>query len=274
MSEQSKIENDEMAARVKVERQGLITHLDDWLETPLLILGFVWLGLLIYELIWNLSPLLELIGTVIWIIFILDFVIKFSLAPVKTDYLKSNWLTALSLIVPALRVFRIFRAFRVLRLARTARGVRLFRVLTSINRGMKSLGASFGRRGFGYVVALSVIVCFAGAAGMLAFEGDVPKGFKTYGDALWWTAMLLTSIGSDYFPQSAEGRVLCFIIALYGFGVFGYVTATLATFFVGRDAEAKDSEIVGAEDVRALKYEIGSLREEIRGLSEKLEAGG
>jgi voltage-gated potassium channel len=53
----------------------------------------------------------------------------------------------------------------------------------------------------------------------------------------------LTSIGSDYFPQSAEGRLLCFIIALYGFAVFGYVTATLATYFVGRDAEAKDSEI-------------------------------
>ncbi len=35
---------------------------------------------------------------------------------------------------------------------------------------MKSLGASFSRRGFGYVVALSVIVVFAGAAGMLAFE--------------------------------------------------------------------------------------------------------
>lgn len=274
MGNLARIENDEIAARVKAERQGLITHLDDWLETPLLILGFVWLGLLIYELIWNLSPLLELFGTVIWIIFIVDFVIKFSLAPDKTDYLKSNWLTALSLIVPALRVFRIFRAFRVLRLARTARGVRLFRVLTSINRGMKSLGASFGRRGFGYVLALSIIVCFAGAAGMLAFESDVPNGFKTYGDALWWTAMLLTSIGSDYFPQSAEGRVLCFIIALYGFAIFGYVTATLATFFVGRDAEAKDSEIVGAEDVRALRSEIGSLREEIRGLSEKIAAGG
>ncbi|MBA3769657.1 MAG: hypothetical protein H0X08_04045 [Blastocatellia bacterium] len=54
---------------------------------------------------------------------------------------------------------------------------------------------------------------------------------------------VLTSIGSDYFPQSAEGWLQCFIIALYGFAVFGYVTATLATYFVGRDTEAKDSEI-------------------------------
>lgn len=265
-----KEEKEIVRKKVKAERESLLEQLEEKLETPLLILGFVWLALLVYELVWNLSPALELVGTIIWIIFILDFALKFTLAPDKINYLKTNWLTALSLLVPALRVFRIFRVFRVLQAARAARGLRLFRVLTSLNRGMKSLGASFKRRGFGYVIALSTIVCFAGAAGMLAFENDVPNGLKTYGDALWWTAMLLTSIGSEYFPQTAEGRVLCFIIALYGFAVFGYVTATLATFFVGRDAENKESEIAGAEDIKALQTEIAALREEIRLLSGKI----
>lgn len=260
------LEREEIKRRVKAERESLLEQLENWLETPLLILGFVWLALLIYEFVWNLPPALEILGTVIWIIFIVDFAIKFLLAPDKIDYLKANWLTALALLVPALRVFRIFRAFRVFQAARAVRGVRLFRVLTSLNRGMKSLGASFGRRGFGYVVALSIIVCFAGAAGMLAFENESANGIKTYGEALWWTAMLLTSIGSDYFPQTVEGRVLCFLLALYGFAVFGYVTATLATFFVGRDAENKDSEIAGAEDVKALQTEIALLRVEIKKL--------
>ncbi len=35
---------------------------------------------------------------------------------------------------------------------------------------MRALGASMGRRGFGYVVALTMIVTLAGAAGMYAFE--------------------------------------------------------------------------------------------------------
>ena len=230
----------------------------------MLILGFVWLALLLYELTWSLTPVLELAGTIIWIIFIIDFTIRFSLAPDKTDYLKANWLTALALIVPALRVLRIFRAFRVLRAARAARGVRLFRVLSSLNRGMRSLGASFGRRGFGYVVALSLLVAFAGAAGMLALENEVEGGIKNYGEALWWTAMLLTSIGTDYFPQTAEGRILCFFLALYGFGIFGYVTATLATFFVGRDAENKESEIAGTEDMLTIRNEIALLRSDIK----------
>ena len=264
MKEEKKI----IREKIKAERESLLEQIEDWLETPMLILGFVWLALLIYEFIWNLSPALEVFGTLIWIIFILDFALKFTLAPLKIEYLKSNWLTAISLIVPALRVFRIFRVFRLLRAARAVRGLRLVRFVTSLNRGMKSLGASFGRRGFGYVVVLSVIVVFAGAAGMLAFENEVPEGIHSYGEALWWTAMLLTSIGSDYFPKTVEGRILCFILALYGFAVFGYVTATLATFFVGRDAENKDSEIVGAEDIRKLSDEIALLRREIKELRE------
>ena len=150
------MENEKELVRnqLAAERKSLVERLEEWLETPMLILGFVWLALLVYELIWNLSPALEIVGTIIWMIFILDFMLKFTLAPEKIDYLKTNWLTALALIVPALRVFRIFRVFRVLRAARAVRGVRLFRVLSSLNRGMKSLGASFGRRGFGYVVTL------------------------------------------------------------------------------------------------------------------------
>lgn len=264
------MENEKEVAREKItaERKTLVARLEDWLETPMLILGFVWLVLLVIELTGNLSPALELVGTIIWVIFILDFALKFLLAPDKTDYLKSNWLTALSLLVPALRVFRIFRVFRFFQAARAARGLRLFRVLTSLNRGMKSLGASFGRRGFGYVVALTTIVVFAGAAGMLAFENETEGGgIKTYGDALWWTAMMITTIGSEYFPKTAEGRVLCFILALYGFAVFGYVTATLATFFVGRDAENKESEIAGAMDIKELRGEIAALRAEIKVLN-------
>ncbi|HEX6127145.1 MAG TPA: ion transporter [Pyrinomonadaceae bacterium] len=262
MSEEGKIEKKVLDE----ERQSLLVRLEDWLETPLILLGFVWLILLIIELTGNLSPGLELLGTIIWIVFIVDFGIKFTLAPGKVAYLKSHWLTALSLLVPALRIFRIFRVFRILRAARAVRGVRLFRVLTSLNRGMKALGASFGRRGFGYVVALSTIVVFAGAAAILAFENQSGGGLETYGDALWWTAMMITTMGSDYFPRSGEGRVLCLLLALYGFAVFGYVTATLATFFVERDAADNESELIGVEDIRALRDEIAALRREIKPL--------
>lgn len=244
------------------ERLEILEQLENWLETPMLILSFVWLALFIYESIWSISPLLDAIGTVIWIIFVVDFAIKFTLAPDKIEYLKNNWLTAIALLLPALRVFRAFRVFRLLRAARAARGLRFVRLLTSLNRGMKALSASFSRRGFGYVLVLTVIVMFGGAAGMYSFENEVEGGFKSYAEALWWTAMMLTTIGSDYFPRTAEARILCFILALYAFAAFGYITATLATFFVERDTDKRKSE--EKPTLLELQTEIKELRAEIR----------
>jgi voltage-gated potassium channel len=255
--------------RLDRQRDELLRQLEDWLEVPMLVLGFVWLVLLVIELVWGLTPLLETLGTFIWGVFVVDFAVKFFLAPDKLAYLKSNWLTVLALVVPALRVFRIVRVLRVLRVARAARGVRLFRVVSSLNRGLKALRATMGRRGFGYVLALIVLITGAGAAGMYALERDAPGGgFKSFGEALWWTAMLMTTLGSEYWPQTAEGRLLTFLLALVAFGVFGYVTATLATFFLGRDADSRDTEIVSARDIEALREEIRALREEVRALSE------
>lgn len=252
------MEGKDSAVREEIgnERREILKRLEDWLEMPMLILSVVWLGLFVVETIWGINPFLDVASNVIWVIFWIEFAVKFTLSPDKRTYLKSNWLTVLALALPALRVFRVFRAFRVLRAVRAARGLRLVRLLTSLNRGMKALGASFGRRGFGYVLALTAVVLFAGAAGMYSFENEVEGGLRSYSDSLWWTAMLLTSIGSDYFPRTAEGRMLCLLLAVYGFAVFGYMTATLATFFLARDNE-KTTE----PTLRELKDEISQLRQ-------------
>lgn len=244
------------------ERYELLQRLEDWLETPMLVLALVWLGLLVAELIWGESRLFETLGFVIWGLFVLDFAVEFVLAPSKRTYLKRNWLTALSLLVPALRIFRIVRVVRLLRLARVWRGLRFFRIVTSLNRGMRALGASLGRRGFGYVLALTALVVLAGAAGMYAFENEAPGGLHSYGEALWWTAMVMTTMGSQYWPQTVEGRLLCFLLALYAFAIFGYVTAALATFFVGRDAQAR-AESPEAKEFAALRKELAALRDDL-----------
>src|SRR6478609_9460178 len=101
--------------QLKKERNSLLRRIEKAAEGPLIFLGFLWLILVIVDLIWGLNPVLKTISAVIWIIFIIDFVAKFILAPEKVKYLKKNWLTAISLLVPALRVVRIVRVVRLLR---------------------------------------------------------------------------------------------------------------------------------------------------------------
>ncbi len=247
------------------ERLAALAGLESWLERPMQALGFVWLALLVLELTRGLSPTLTTVTTVIWVIFILDFALRLALAPNRWLYLRRNWLAVLSLLVPALRILRFARFGRVLRLAPATRGVRLVRVVGSLNRGMRALGRAMGRRGLGYVVVLTVLVTVGGASGMYALERDLPNGggFPDFTTALWWTAMVMTTMGGEYWPQTGEGRVLCLLLALYAFTVFGYVTASLASFFVGRDAEAEDAEIPGRASIDALRADIAALRESL-----------
>lgn len=259
-----------MEERLVKERFKLLTTLERFMETPMIFLGFLWLILLIIELIWGLTKTLEYLSLSIWFLFILDFVIKFILAPYKLTFMHKNWLTAVSLLIPALRVFR---AFRIVRVARGLRGVRLVRIVSSINRSMRSLAATMKRRAFGYVSLLTLVVTFGGAAGMYAIEKPAP-GFENYGMALWWTAMRVITAGSEYFPVTPEGRGLAILLALYGYAVFGYVTAMLATFFIGRDAEEKSTPVAGSKDVAALKAEIRTLTRSIEEMNRQLNMKG
>jgi len=243
----------------RFERWRTLRQLDAWLQTPMLLLSLAWLVIVLVELVSGSSALLTTLGTAIWIAFIAEFAVRFALAPAKRPFLKRNWLTLVALVVPALR---LFRAFAVLRAARALRGLRLVRIVGTANRGMNALKTTLRRRQFGYVAGMTLLVIALGAAGMLSFEpaGEVEGGFDGYWDALWWTGMLLTTIGSQFWPLTTEGRMLAFLLSLYGLGVLGYLTATFASFFVGRDAEQSDGPVAGSAELAALRKEIEALR--------------
>jgi voltage-gated potassium channel len=188
-------------------------------------------------------------------------------------------------------------------------------MLTSLNRGMRALAVTLGRRGIGFVLALTLVVILVGAAGMSYFEspsalraegvtptGQTGGGIESYWGGLWWTAMAMTTMGSAYWPQTVEGRILAFLLAVYAFTVFGYITATIASHFVRLDTENTSAPVSGAEpataepeaaqpeaaveaqrqaqealsasarETAALRREVAALREQITELSARTES--
>jgi voltage-gated potassium channel len=223
---------DSTSPAARRQRWRLLAEMDRAWGPVLDLLGLAWLLLLVTEFVWGEGRWTTTATQTIWVIFILDAVAGLILAPDKTAFVRRNWLTLLALLVPALRIFRIARVLPMLRAARAVRGLRLVRVLTSINRGMRTLRRTAARKGLGYVLGLTFIVTIVGAAGMFAFERPPDGGLETYGDALWWTAMMMTTMGSEYWPKSLEGRTLALLLAAYAFAIFGYVTAAIASLLV------------------------------------------
>ncbi|MDP9311333.1 MAG: ion transporter [Chloroflexota bacterium] len=270
--------------QLKHERWALLEQINALTDKPMIVLSFIWLALLILDFTGGLSPFLQTVSYILWGLFILDFAIEFMIAPHKLDYLRRNWLTAVSLLLPPLRILRIFRALRVLRAARALRSISLLRLVTSLNRGMRAVAKTMGRRGIGYIASLTLIVTFAGAAGMYAFESPAAlseaqieaTGLVNYGEAVWWTAMIMTTMGSEYWPKTGEGRILGWLLSLYAFAIFGYITATIASYFVGQDAAGDQAEGTGAlsaQETATLRHEIATLQAHVAALTHELQRG-
>ncbi len=283
-------ESDQHRHELHQHRHELINHLVALTERPLIYLSFVWVGLILLSYLHKVDRLLEFLSYAIWAIFVLDFIVKFVIAPDKPSFLKHHWLAAISLILPAFRMFAVFRALRLLWTANALGTTSLLQIIASMNRGLTAVRGTMGRRGVGPVAAFTGIVVLLGAAGMLQFESQTAlraagfdaatsaTGLHSYGDALWWTCMILTTIGSAYFPNTAEGRLLCIVLALYGLAVFGYLTSALASYFVGKDREegvttagtgAQQPAGVGEsrKEVEALRAQTQQLLQQIDRLS-------
>ena len=244
-------------ADVDNEREELRERIESWTDVPLNVLGVVLLVALVVEFSADLSlawrDRLDALNWFIYIVFTANFLVQFGLAPDKRTYLRRNWIAAISVLLPA------FRALRALRAVRALRGLRLVRVLTATNRGTRSLSRMLRGHQFGRVMGLTGAVVLVGAAALTYFED---RG--AYGDALWWSMALVSTVGSDFQPESLEGRVVTLLLIVWGLGVFGYITGAVASYFVGRDAAVgsreNGGEVTTAEELRSLRAEVAELK--------------
>ncbi|MHB9134622.1 MAG: ion transporter [Armatimonadota bacterium] len=200
----------------------------------MVILSLVMLGLLAVEFLVPLTPdqhrMVILTEWLIWVIFILQFAVMFSLAPNKGRYLRRNWLTVVSLLIPYLRIFRIVRAFKAIRLLTVAR------LVTLTNRALRQLGLVLQARRILFVAFSTIIVDFISAAGMYFLERGAPgTAIDSFGTALWFTTRSVMNADVPIAPVTPEGRFLGVLISLYGFAIFGIITAALASLFIHND---------------------------------------
>ena len=240
------------------EQNELLDRIESWLDPPLTVLAFVMLALLFVDLTMSLGPFwsrqVNQAETAIWVIFFFTFVFQLFLAPDKAQFLKRNWLTVISVLLPALRVVRIFRVIAVLR------EVSLVRVLTTLNRGARALGTIVRRGQLGYVMGLTLIVTLTSAGGTFYFEQAAPNAsITTLGDAIWWSFTLVTTINTGLEPVTLEGRIIGVLMRIFALAVSGYVTAVIAAHLLGFTQPNPTTR--ESTEVRLLREELARMRQ-------------
>lgn len=249
------------------ERNELLYHVSAFLEPIMVVLGVVFLVLLLMD--FGSVPLIVFgenrLGDVlqlIWAIFLIDFLLRFMIAPSKIDFFRGNWLGALSLALPFLRPLRF------LRVARAVRGMSLVRLLGGFNRGMRVLRTITRGRQFAFVGALTVVVVLGGAVGVQYFDRGYPDSpIQSFGDALWWSSTLVTTVSSELYVVSTEARVIALLQRIYALSIFGYITASIASYLIGTDvASGKRGgpNAVLQEEIRLMRKELADLQATVR----------
>ena len=172
----------------------------------------------------------------IWGFFVVQFVLGIAVSPDRIRYLRRNWLTALSLVVPFLRVFR------VLRLVRFLRATNALRVLAGFNRAARTLDSMLAWTRAGYAAALTFTSVLLGSAALLMFEVDAPhSSITTYGEALWWAAATITTVGAVSEPVTLGGRLVALALILAGLVLLGYVAGVLGAMLFGERERRRQS---------------------------------
>ncbi len=191
---------------------------------------------------------LNTVMNVIWGIFIVDLTTRTILAPRHIAYLVHHPIDVLAVAVPAFRVLRVLR------------------VLTAgqwlISRGSR---LRIGRTATAVVIAV-VFITYLGALAVLNAErGAKGATIETFGDALWWALVTMSTVGyGDYTPVTANGRIIAVGIMIVGVGLLGLVGASVASAVVSRlSGKQQQGQDEVRSEIKQLLSEVAALRQEL-----------
>ncbi len=174
----------------------------------------------------GLTPLQIWIDNIIYIIFVVDYIVRFMIAGQKKKFFKENVFDLIA-IIPFNSAFRIFRILKFSKLLRLAKFTKLLRIGSVFARFLTKARRFLNTNGFKYILILSGTSILAGTFAMMYFEQ------MNFSDALWWSFVTAATVGyGDLSPSTNAGRIVASLLMLVGIGLIGSLTSSITSFFL------------------------------------------
>ena len=160
---------------------------------------------------------------VIYWIFVLDYVVRFSISRSKWLFIKEHPWDLLA-IIPFDALFRLFRFASLGEILRLAR----------------------------YICIAALVIILLGAVGIHLAEGmSLPNG-------IWWSFVTATTVGyGDTYPVTTSGKFLAVFLMLTGIGFVGTLTSTITSFFLS--PHGGEALPYREEEIEAIKKKLDDL---------------
>ena len=201
-------------------------------EIPLLLLAVAFLVAYAWPVLdprldADVRTVLEAASWTVWAAFVIDFAARLYLTDERRRYALAHWYDVALILLPMLRPLRLLRLLAFARI---------------LNRS--AVGSLVGKVST-YVAGTSLLALGLGAIAVLDAEQDSPAAnITTFGDALWWSATTVTTVGyGDHFPVTMTGRLVAVALMLVGIACIGAITAGVAAWLVAQvEADAREKE--------------------------------
>lgn len=123
-----------------------------------------------------------------------------------------------------LRTFRVFRAFKLLRYSRSCLMIR---------------NAIYEQR-HALVSAYAFAIAYMFVSALLVFNVE-PQTFNTFWDALYWSAVSLTTVGyGDIYPTSAIGRCVTVLSSFVGIAIVALPAGIITAGYMSELSKEKE----------------------------------
>lgn len=147
-------------------------------------------------------------------------------------------LSILPSIIPINSGFKVLRLFRIIRTLKVFRSFKLFRYSKNIKRITKVLKSQAST--LGAVLSLAIFYIVVTALIMFNLEPDT---FNNFFEAMYWSAISLTSVGyGDIIPMTAVGRLFTIISAFVGVAIIALPSGIITAGYIDVLQEEKNNK--------------------------------
>ncbi|WBO67500.1 potassium channel family protein [Streptomyces camelliae] len=152
----------------------------------------------------------------LWLVFAADYVVRWRLSGQGLRFVPTHMLHTVVVLLPLLRPLRIVRLYE------------------AVQRRSGQPRLSLHARVISYAGLSTVLLAFSGSLAVYQAERGAPGAtMHTFGDAVWWAASTLTTVGyGDVTPVTPLGRVIATGMMIGGLALLGAVTGSFSSWLM------------------------------------------
>jgi voltage-gated potassium channel len=204
-------------------RHDLVEDIERVTKYPMILLGVAWLVVAIIVVTAKVngttSTLLVGILFTLWVILLVEYLVRLVITPDRRGYLKRRWVEPVTVVAPPLQGWRF---------------VGIEKMCLLLHEGALRVETILKHHSLFRVLIAAAATLLLGAWLVMLFEENAKgSNIHNYPQALWWAIVTVTTVGyGDRYPMTEGGRVVAVVLMLVGIGLIGVLTATVASVFI------------------------------------------